>query len=185
VTALTGKGCERLRRGGNTIVMAQPTWPRARSCTSSSWAARRKGAEQQLTQLNEAALADVKFGEYEQFSFTGANGDTVYGHVMKPWNASRPKVSGRLPGARRPAGQLRQRGATAGIRRCTGAGYATVFIDFHGSTGYGQKFTDSISGDWGGKPLEDLQKAWPRRHRSSHGWTANAAARWARPTAAS
>jgi hypothetical protein len=40
-----------------------------------------------------------------------------------------------------------------------------VFIDFHGSTGYGQKFTDSISGDWGGKPLEDLQKAWPRRHQ--------------------
>jgi dipeptidyl aminopeptidase/acylaminoacyl peptidase len=39
-----------------------------------------------------------------------------------------------------------------------GAGYGVVFIDFHGSTGYGQEFTDSISGDWGGKPLEDLQK---------------------------
>ncbi len=33
-----------------------------------------------------------------------------------------------------------------------------VTIDFHGSTGYGQAFTDSITGDWGGKPLEDLQK---------------------------
>jgi dipeptidyl aminopeptidase/acylaminoacyl peptidase len=31
-------------------------------------------------------------------------------------------------------------------------------VDFHGSTGYGQAFTDSIRGDWGGKPLEDLQK---------------------------
>ena len=31
-------------------------------------------------------------------------------------------------------------------------------IDFHGSTGYGQAFTDAIRGDWGGKPLEDLQK---------------------------
>jgi dipeptidyl aminopeptidase/acylaminoacyl peptidase len=39
-----------------------------------------------------------------------------------------------------------------------GAGYASVFVDFHGSPGYGQAFTDSISGDWGGKPLEDLQK---------------------------
>jgi dipeptidyl aminopeptidase/acylaminoacyl peptidase len=39
-----------------------------------------------------------------------------------------------------------------------GAGYAVVTIDFHGSTGYGQKFTDSIRGDWGGKPLADLQK---------------------------
>ena len=39
-----------------------------------------------------------------------------------------------------------------------GAGYGVVFIDFHGSTGYGQAFTDSINGDWGGKPLVDLQK---------------------------
>jgi dipeptidyl aminopeptidase/acylaminoacyl peptidase len=39
-----------------------------------------------------------------------------------------------------------------------GAGYASVMVDFHGSTGYGQAFTDSIGGDWGGKPLEDLQK---------------------------
>ena len=37
-------------------------------------------------------------------------------------------------------------------------GYAAVMVDFHGSTGYGQDFTDSIRGDWGGKPLEDLQK---------------------------
>jgi dipeptidyl aminopeptidase/acylaminoacyl peptidase len=39
-----------------------------------------------------------------------------------------------------------------------GAGYAVVVIDFHGSPGYGQAFTDSISGDWGGKPLEDLKR---------------------------
>jgi dipeptidyl aminopeptidase/acylaminoacyl peptidase len=32
-----------------------------------------------------------------------------------------------------------------------------VMIDFHGSNGYGQAFTDSISGDWGGKPFEDLK----------------------------
>jgi dipeptidyl aminopeptidase/acylaminoacyl peptidase len=35
-----------------------------------------------------------------------------------------------------------------------------VMIDFHGSTGYGQKFTDSISQHWGDRPLEDLQKGW-------------------------
>jgi dipeptidyl aminopeptidase/acylaminoacyl peptidase len=39
-----------------------------------------------------------------------------------------------------------------------GRGYAALMIDFHGSTGYGQAFTDAINGDWGGKPLEDLQK---------------------------
>ena len=33
-------------------------------------------------------------------------------------------------------------------------------IDFHGSTGYGQAFTDAISKHWGDRPLEDLQKGW-------------------------
>ena len=39
-----------------------------------------------------------------------------------------------------------------------GAGYAAVFVDFHGSTGYGQKFCDAINNDWGGAPYEDLMK---------------------------
>ena len=113
-----------------------------------------------LTELNEAALADVKFGEFEQFSFAGANGETVYGHVMKPWDAK--------PGVKYPIAFLVHGGPQGSFGNSwsyrwnpqvyAGAGYATVFIDFHGSTGYGQKFTDSISGDWGGKPLEDLQK---------------------------
>ena len=37
-------------------------------------------------------------------------------------------------------------------------GYGVVFIDFHGSPGYGQAFTDSISQHWGDIPFEDLQK---------------------------
>jgi dipeptidyl aminopeptidase/acylaminoacyl peptidase len=38
-----------------------------------------------------------------------------------------------------------------------GHGYGVVAIDFHGSVGYGQAFTDSVNRDWGGKPLEDLK----------------------------
>ena len=37
-----------------------------------------------------------------------------------------------------------------------GAGYAVLMVDFHGSTGYGQDFTDAIRNDWGGAPYEDL-----------------------------
>jgi dipeptidyl aminopeptidase/acylaminoacyl peptidase len=114
----------------------------------------------QLTHQNEKALADVRFGEYEQFSFAGANGETVHGYVTKPWNAK--------PGQKYPIAFLVHGGPQGSFGNewsyrwnpqvYAGAGYATVFIDFHGSTGYGQRFTDSISGDWGGKPLEDLKK---------------------------
>ncbi len=114
----------------------------------------------QLTDVNRARLADVKMGEFEQFSFAGANGETVYGHVMKPWNAQ--------PGQKYPVAFLVHGGPQGSFGNSwsyrwnpqiyAGAGYATVFIDFHGSTGYGQAFTDAISNDWGGKPLEDLKK---------------------------
>ena len=39
-----------------------------------------------------------------------------------------------------------------------GAGYVVAYPNPHGSTGYGQEFTTSISGDWGGKPYEDVIK---------------------------
>jgi dipeptidyl aminopeptidase/acylaminoacyl peptidase len=118
------------------------------------------GKATQLTSLNSERLADVRWGEAEQFSFKGAGGDTVYGHVMKPWNYK--------PGKKYPVAFLVHGGPQGSFgngwsyrwnpQTYAGAGYATVFIDFHGSTGYGQKFTDAISGDWGGKPLEDLRK---------------------------
>lgn len=113
-----------------------------------------------LTQVNKALFQQVRMADFEQFSFTGANGDTVYGHVMKPWNA---KAGEKYPVAfivhGGPQGSFGNKwGYRWNPQIYAGAGYAVVFIDFHGSTGYGQAFTDSISGDWGGKPLEDLKK---------------------------
>jgi len=118
------------------------------------------GAEHRLTRVNYDALADVRFGEAEQFSFAGAGGETVHGYVLKPWNAA--------PEAKYPVAFIIHGGPQGSYANAwsyrwnpqvfAAAGYAVVFIDFHGSTGYGQAFTDSISRDWGGKPLEDLQK---------------------------
>jgi dipeptidyl aminopeptidase/acylaminoacyl peptidase len=114
----------------------------------------------QLTRQNAGKVADVKWGQYEQFSFKGAKGDTVYGYVMKPWNFE--------AGKKYPIAFLVHGGPQGSFGNgwsyrwnpqiYAGAGYGSVFIDFHGSVGYGQKFTDEISGDWGGAPLEDLKK---------------------------
>jgi dipeptidyl aminopeptidase/acylaminoacyl peptidase len=141
---------------GKTVVMAQANLQSGAQLFKSV----NGGAPVQLTELNSALLADVRFGESEQFSFIGAKGDTVYGHVMKPWDAK--------PGVKYPLAFLVHGGPQGSFGNAwsyrwnpqtyAGAGYATVFIDFHGSTGYGQGFTDSISGDWGGAPLEDLKK---------------------------
>ncbi|MGQ0429106.1 MAG: prolyl oligopeptidase family serine peptidase [Gammaproteobacteria bacterium] len=118
-----------------------------------------RAASRRLTDLDASRLADVRFGEPEQFTFAGAGGEPVYGYVVRPWNWQ--------PGAKFPVAFIVHGGPQSSFANTwsyrwnpqvyAGAGYGVVFIDFHGSTGYGQAFTDSISGDWGGKPLEDLQ----------------------------
>jgi len=159
VTPLTGQGSiGAFDLRGDTLAYTQANLSAGAQLFSMKLGSAAKAT--QLTTLNTERLADVRWGEAEQFSFKGANGDTVYGHVMKPWNYE--------PGKKYPLAFLVHGGPQGSFgngwsyrwnpQTYAGAGYAAVFIDFHGSTGYGQKFTDAISGDWGGKPLEDLQK---------------------------
>jgi dipeptidyl aminopeptidase/acylaminoacyl peptidase len=113
-----------------------------------------------LTGLNDGRLASVKVGESEQFTFKGANGDTVYAWLVKPVDFD--------PARKYPVALLIHGGPSGSFgdqfhyrwnpQTYAGRGYAALMIDFHGSTGYGQAFTDAIRDDWGGKPLEDLQK---------------------------
>ena len=145
--------------GRDTLVFTRSTL----TSPAQVYAARPDGSgERVLSAFNQQALADVRLGEYEQFSFAGWNGEAVHGYVVKPWNHA--------PGVKYPVAFIIHGGPQGSMgnnfhyrwnpQTYTGAGFAAVFIDFHGSTGYGQAFTDSISGDWGGKPLEDLQKGW-------------------------
>jgi dipeptidyl aminopeptidase/acylaminoacyl peptidase len=120
------------------------------------------GKQFQLTHHDEPRMTALALGDVEQFSFAGWNGETVYGHVMRPARFA--------AGRKYPVALIIHGGPQTSMgnhwhyrwnpQTYAGAGYAVVFIDFHGSEGYGQAFTDSISGDWGGKPLVDLQKGW-------------------------
>jgi dipeptidyl aminopeptidase/acylaminoacyl peptidase len=123
-----------------------------------------------ITHMNDALLSQIDMQPLESFTFKGANNDDVQGFMVKPpgfdqnkkyplkfllhggpqgawgndwtyrWNAQLFAATGNYESVRDPRG------------------YVVVMINFHGSTGYGQKFTDSISGDWGGKPFVDLMK---------------------------
>ncbi|MBN2011796.1 S9 family peptidase [candidate division KSB1 bacterium] len=114
----------------------------------------------QLTTINADKLATIRFGDYEQFTFAGWNNETVYGYLVKPVDFD--------PDKKYPVAFLIHGGPQGSFgndfhyrwnpQSYAGAGYAAVMVDFHGSTGYGQEFCDAIRGDWGGKPLEDLQK---------------------------
>ncbi len=113
-----------------------------------------------ITDINAEKIATARMGEYEQFTFAGWNDETVYCYVVKPVDFDSNK--------KYPVAFLIHGGPQGSFGNMfhyrwnpqvyAGAGYAVVMVDFHGSTGYGQGFCDSIRGDWGGKPLVDLQK---------------------------
>jgi dipeptidyl aminopeptidase/acylaminoacyl peptidase len=116
-----------------------------------------KGKVAQLTNVNAALLAELDPVTFEKFSFTGANGDKVWGMKVKPSSTRRLPIAFIVHGG--PQGSFGNGWSYRWNPRVfTGPGYAVVGVDFHGSTGYGQAFTDAIRNNWGGWPLEDLQK---------------------------
>ena len=136
------------------------------------WAVAAGGGEpRRLTEHNRERLDDVAFGAAERLRFAGWNGETVSGWVIRP--------VGFEAGKKYPIAFLIHGGPQGSwtdefhyrwnAQIYAGAGYGAVLIDFHGSTGYGQAFTDAIRDDWGGKPLEDLRKGYAAALQK-HGW---------------
>jgi dipeptidyl aminopeptidase/acylaminoacyl peptidase len=96
----------------------------------------------------------------EDFWFYGANRDPVEGFLVKPPNFDPNKkypvkflIHGGPEGAWGDDWSYRWNPELFAAN-----GYVVIMINFHGSTGYGQKFIDAINGDWGGAPFEDLMK---------------------------
>jgi dipeptidyl aminopeptidase/acylaminoacyl peptidase len=113
-----------------------------------------------LTYLNDALLSQVEMQSLESFWFTGAHGDKVEGFLVKPPNFDASKkypvkflIHGGPQGAWGDDWSYRWNPELFAAN-----GYVVIMINFHGSTGYGQKFIDAINGDWGGAPFEDLMK---------------------------
>jgi dipeptidyl aminopeptidase/acylaminoacyl peptidase len=108
-------------------------------------------------------IATTRMGERasivtRRFSFAGANGDTVWGQITRLADQTGP-IPAILYIHGGPQGSFNDSWSNRWNPRVTASqGYAVISVDFHGSTGYGQAFTDAIRQDWGGKPLEDLKK---------------------------
>jgi dipeptidyl aminopeptidase/acylaminoacyl peptidase len=114
----------------------------------------------QLSHLNDDVLRKVSMSPLESFWFMGANKDKVQGFLIKPPGFDPDKkypvkflIHGGPEGAWGDDWSYRWNPELFAAN-----GYVVIMINFHGSTGYGQKFIDAINGDWGGAPFEDLMK---------------------------
>ena len=113
-----------------------------------------------LTHHTDSAIATLDLPPLEEFGFVGALGDSVFGWLQKPPGFAAGKryplvylIHGGPQGA-----WLDSWGARWNLQMFAARGFAVAAVNFHGSTGYGQPFTDAISRHWGDYPYEDLMK---------------------------
>src|SRR5271154_4425834 len=112
----------------------------------------------QLSHANDAALAKLEMNAPETFWFTAADGIKIQAMLVRPPNFDASK--------KYPLLVLLHGGPETMWSNAWGyrwnaqvfaaAGYVSLLINRRGSTGYGQKFTDEIAGDWGGKAYSDV-----------------------------
>lgn len=118
------------------------------------------GRVRQITHVNDARLAALDIATPEWFWFDGAENTKVHGAILRPphFDPSRKYpavllIHGGPEGAWDDSWTYRWNSQVFAA-----AGYVIVMINPRGSTGYGQKFTDEIVNDWGGKVYDDLMK---------------------------
>jgi dipeptidyl aminopeptidase/acylaminoacyl peptidase len=114
----------------------------------------------QLSRANDTILAQLEMNPPEKFWFAGAEGRKVEAMLIRP---PRVPASQKCPVLVLLHGGPQTMWSDAWGYRWnaqvfSGAGYATLMINRRGSTGYGQKFTDEITNDWGGRAYEDVMK---------------------------
>eukprot|EP00833_Pecoramyces_ruminatium_P009725 jgi/Orpsp1_1/1183757/evm.model.c7180000086611.1 len=112
----------------------------------------------QITNVNKKFRKEVKVNEPEEFYFKGYNGDLVHGWLIKPHNYVKGKkypLAYLIHGG--PQGDWKDTFSTGWNPQIyAGAGYVTVAINFHGSTGFGEKFQLDVSKHWGEGSYKDL-----------------------------
>ena len=115
-------------------------------------------SELKLTSVNDERLGGIAMNAKEDFWFKGAGGTRIHGFLVKPpaFDGSKqyPMILLVHGG---PQGQWGdQFHYRWNAQLFASRGYVVVLLNPRGSTGYGQRFTDEISKDWGGKPYTDL-----------------------------
>ncbi len=117
-------------------------------------------AIRQVSHVNDDRFGAWDIPALEEFGFVGAANDSVFGWIMKPPGfdpARRYPLIYLIHGG--PQGAwLDQWHGRWNYAMFAARGYVVAAVNFHGSTGYGQAFTNSISRNWGGLPYEDLMK---------------------------
>lgn len=158
-TYLTGEHTDQspdLDRSGRTMSFLRSDFNRP----SELWAMVGGGKPKRIDKFNDDLTQRWKLGKVEEVYFKGADDEDVQMWIVYP-----PDFD---PAKKYPLLQVVHGGPHNGIttdfhyrwnlQLFAAKGYVVGCINFHGSSGFGQKFTDSITGDMGTKPFTDIMK---------------------------
>lgn len=120
-----------------------------------------RGNAVQLSHFNDDLVSRWQFGKVEEHYFKGADDEDVHMWIVYPPNFD--------PAKKWPLVQVVHGGPHNGImtdfsfrwnlQLWAAQGWVIGCVNFHGSSGFGQKFADSITGDYATKPTIDIIKA--------------------------
>lgn len=116
---------------------------------------------ERLTDVNKTVLDSIAFGKVEEYFFKGADDEDVQMFLLYPPNFDANKKWGLLHlihggphGAFQNSFHYRWN-----AQAFAAMGYVCAIVNFHGSTGFGEKFANSIIGAHGDKPFTDVMSA--------------------------
>jgi dipeptidyl aminopeptidase/acylaminoacyl peptidase len=125
-----------------------------------TWFVDHRAPPRQLSRLNESLLSQLAMNPAREFGWVGAGGDSVFGLLVTP--------PGFDPARRYPAVVLVHGGPQGAwldnfhgrwnAQLFAAPGYVVALLNPRGSTGFGQRFLDQVSRDWGGRVYEDIMR---------------------------
>jgi dipeptidyl aminopeptidase/acylaminoacyl peptidase len=120
---------------------------------------------ERLTELNTSLFREVELAAPEEFSFKGADGWDIHGWIIRPNPVPNPPPQAGEGIGHRPPAILEIHGGPMAMygwsfffefQLLASHGYAVVFTNPRGSTGYGRAFSAAVNNDWGGKDFQDV-----------------------------
>ncbi len=111
-----------------------------------------------LTSFNDEIVKNYDIRPVEEHWVKGADGANIHVFIIKPHNFDKNKKYPLILNIHGGPQQMWADSFRGDWQIYPGAGYIVAYANPHGSPGYGQKFVEAISGDWGGKVMVDLEK---------------------------
>lgn len=147
-----------LARDGRTIAWLRDAADRPAEVYAGALTAGGVSGVRAVTHVNDSLVARLALSPVEELWYAGAGGDSVHAFVLKPpgWEAGKKYPALLLIHGGPQGAWLDQWHGRWNYQMFAATGSAVIIVNPRGSTGYGQRFVDEVSRDWGGKVVTDL-----------------------------